>query len=101
MAHKVHNETRHMATGPMKSNFTKNLNPINLAPTVKNLFTNGKEEVRTESKPCKSSWKLNGETYHFCTKFAVKGKCLCAVEIEPKTRELTHWKICETHVCLN
>ncbi len=35
---------------------------------------------------CKSTWKLNGKTFHNCTSQVVKGKCICAIEIEPSTR---------------
>ena len=51
------------------------------------------------SKNCLSSWKLNGNTYHGCSKDAVQGNCLCAVVIDPTTKELTHWKECWAKEC--
>ena len=101
LARETNNETQQMANGLIKSNFTKNGNLTNMAHPVNSHILNGTIEVRAESKPCISSWKLNGQTFHFCSKFAVEGTCLCAVEIESKTRELTHWRKCETNLCLN
>ena len=42
--------------------------------------------TRKRSGDCKSTWKLNGNTFHNCTSQAVRGKCICAIEIEPSTR---------------
>jgi hypothetical protein len=51
------------------------------------------------SKSCKSSWKLNGIVYHGCSNDAVEGICLCAVEVDPATKELTHWRPCWLDEC--
>lgn len=57
-------------------------------------------QINTESKSCNSSWKLNGMIYHGCTTEAIDGACICAVEIESTTKELTHWRRCWPQECL-
>jgi hypothetical protein len=78
-------DEKQSVTSRLPTNNSTNPDPIHFDVTNPHTEEKGNGTWKSLTN-CKSTWKLNGNTFHNCTNEAIRGKCICAIEIEPSTR---------------